>query len=317
MEFRLPIDGSELPLEVSPSSGGERSAEALIAWAESERSGLEAKLHAHGGILLRGFAVDGPGPFERFCRVLDPELQSYVGGESPRTVVSGNVYTSTEYPSHLEISPHNEMSYARDWPRRLYFFCAAPAPGGGETPIADGRRILAATDPKIRRRFTEKQVMYVRNLQDGTDLGKSWQETFETDDRERVEEHCRRAGLEARWTDYGLRTVAIRPAVVRHPVTGEEAWFNQADQWHVSSRGARVERSLRRAMPEEELPRHAYFGDGSPIDPSDLDHVRGVARELEVVFPWRRGDLLVLDNVLALHGRKAFRGERRVLVAMG
>ena len=31
---------------------------------------------------------------------------------------------------------------------------------------------------------------------------------------------------------------------------------------------------------------------------------------------WRPGDLLLLDNILAVHGRTAFEGERRVLAAL-
>lgn len=316
MESALLDDASELPLGVEPSSARERSLESLLAWAAEERSWLDEKLHRHGALRLRGFDVESPEQFERFCRAIDPDLKGYVGGESPRAVVSGRVYTSTEYPSHLEISLHNEMSYAREWPQRLYLFCARPAEEGGETQLADGRRVLAALDPEVRRRFTEKQVMYLRNLQDGRGVGKSWQDTFETDDREAAEASCRAGEIEFEWTDFGLRTRAVRPAVIRHPLTGEEVWFNQADQSHVSSRGPRVQRSLLRAMREEELPRHACFGDGSPIALADLDHVRQVQRDLEVVFPWRRGDLLVLDNVLASHGRKPFRGERRILVAM-
>ena len=36
-----------------------------------------------------------------------------------------------------------------------------------------------------------------------------------------------------------------------------------------------------------------------------------------VTFPWRRGDVLLLDNMLTAHGRRPFTGDRRVLVAMG
>ncbi len=34
------------------------------------------------------------------------------------------------------------------------------------------------------------------------------------------------------------------------------------------------------------------------------------------LFEWRAGDLLVVDNVLAAHGRMPFSGARRVLLAM-
>ncbi|MFY1676223.1 MULTISPECIES: TauD/TfdA family dioxygenase [unclassified Streptomyces] len=32
---------------------------------------------------------------------------------------------------------------------------------------------------------------------------------------------------------------------------------------------------------------------------------------------WRPGDLLLVDNVLAAHGRDPFRGARKIVVAMG
>jgi alpha-ketoglutarate-dependent taurine dioxygenase len=36
-----------------------------------------------------------------------------------------------------------------------------------------------------------------------------------------------------------------------------------------------------------------------------------------VRFTWEAGDVLLLDNMLAAHGRAAFSGQREVLVAMG
>ncbi|MDH3279821.1 MAG: TauD/TfdA family dioxygenase [Gammaproteobacteria bacterium] len=60
----------------------------------------------------------------------------------------------------------------------------------------------------------------------------------------------------------------------------------------------------------------AAFGNGCEIDVSDLLHIRATARACEVVFPWRTGDVMVIDNVIAMHGRKPFSGERTILVAM-
>jgi hypothetical protein len=67
---------------------------------------------------------------------------------------------------------------------------------------------------------------------------------------------------------------------------------------------------------EEDLSRNAYYGDGSPIDTSVLDEIRGIYEDEAVIFPWREGDVLMLDNILAAHGRRPFVGARKILVGM-
>ena len=310
-------DKEQLPLRVEPETDNDIRLEALTGWVANEHDWLEEQLLHHGGVLLRGFNVAGPEDFEQVCRLIEPRLLNYAGGDSPREAITGKVYTSTEYPARLEIPLHNEMSYRKVWPRKLFFFCVQPAQQGGETNIADGRRILELIDPDVRQRFAEKQVAYIQNLHDGWGLGKSWQETFETDERDTVERHCRDTGIEFRWTESGLWTRSICPGVIDHPVTGETVWFNQADLWHVSSRGADYEAKMLKVYGEDALPSNATFGDGTPISNEELEEVRRAYRAAEVVNPWRRGDLLILDNILAAHGRKPFQGPRRVLVAMG
>ncbi len=311
------IEGSELPLLVEPDSGNEAGFGALIGWVNEARGWIEARLSRHGALLLRGFAVQTPAEFERLCAALEPRLLNYAGGDSPRTAVTGKVYTSTEYPAHLEIPLHNELSYRHQWPRKLFFFCLQAPDAGGETNLADSRRLLAAIDPVVTRRFADRQVAYVQNLHDGWGLGKSWQDTFETDDRSVVESHCRVTGTEFRWTEQGLWTRTICPAVITHPDTGEQAWFNQATLWHVSSRGRKYQDDMLRLFGSDALPSNACYGDGTPIDSADLDAIRRACRETEVMFPWHQGDVLLVDNVLVAHGRKPFKGERRILVAMG
>ncbi|MCH6588319.1 MAG: TauD/TfdA family dioxygenase, partial [Proteobacteria bacterium] len=158
-----------------------------------------------------------------------------------RRALLDGVYDSTEFPAQLQIELHNELSYGACWPSRIYFFCRRPAREGGETPIADSREILRRLDPAIARRFAERGVRYSQNLRDRErpGAGKSWQDTFETDERATVEAHCRKAGMDWRWTERGLSTSVVRPGVLRHPATGEAVWFNQADQWHAALAGVK------------------------------------------------------------------------------
>src|SRR5207244_10449875 len=51
---------------------------------------------------------------------------------------------------------HNENSFNYRWPLRIWFCCAKPAAEGGETPLADSRRVFEMIPPTIRERFIEK-----------------------------------------------------------------------------------------------------------------------------------------------------------------
>jgi alpha-ketoglutarate-dependent taurine dioxygenase len=47
-----------------------------------------------------------------------------------------------------------------------------------------------------------------------------------------------------------------------------------------------------------------------------LEHLRAVYLQQMIEFPWQRGDVLLLDNMLAVHARNEYNGPRRILVSM-
>jgi alpha-ketoglutarate-dependent taurine dioxygenase len=310
--------GAALPYVVEPGSGGpaDITFDSLVEWLESRRDWLERTLMVHGGVLFRGFALATAGDFERAVRTIQPRLVNYTEGQSQRKRISDKVYNSTFYPARFDITLHNELSYAHKPPTRIFFFCETAPETGGETPIVDCRKVLARMDAVVRDRFLERGVRYVKNMHGGKGYGKSWQDHFETDDKAQVELYLREGGVEFEWLpDGSLRTSQNRPAAIDHPVTGEALWFNQATLWHVSDLGAEGKVLLRR-LGEQALPTNAYYGDGSPIDAADLDAIRQLMWAESVQFPWQPGDLLMLDNILVAHGRRAYTGSRNILVAM-
>jgi alpha-ketoglutarate-dependent taurine dioxygenase len=304
-------DGSPLPLLIRP----DETELDLIAWAGNNRPLIEAELLKHGAILFRGFDMKATHEYEQFAIAISGHLLEYVYGSTPRMRVAGKIYTSTEYPADQTIPMHNEMSYSRNWPMKIWFYCARPADLGGNTPIADSRKVFARLDPKVRERFVEKNVMYVRNYSDGLDL--SWQDAFETADRSAVERLCREAGIDFEWKDNNkLKTRQVAQSVAAHPKTKESVWFNQAHLFHVSNVQAEFREKLLEEFKQEDLPRNAYYGDGSQIEDSVLDEIRGVYQQESISFKWESGDVLMLDNMLASHGREPFQGQRKILVAM-
>lgn len=285
----------------------------LRAWAALHRAYLETRLQQCGALLLRNFEIRGIAEFEQFLLQVSDDLLDYQYRSTPRKQIQGKIYSSTEYPANQRILLHNENSYCRAWPLKLWFFCNRPAEQGGATPIADSRRVFARIPSKIRERFTEGGVLYVRNL--GKRLDLPWEEVFQTHDRAVVEESCRASGIEYEWIGQDrLRLRQLCQATATHPLTHERVWFNQAHLFHKSALPQEIYECLSSAYADEDLPRNAYYGDGAPIESSVLDEIRDVYEQESLVFSWRTGDILMLDNMLTAHGRSPFSGPREIAV---
>ncbi|MET9258944.1 TauD/TfdA family dioxygenase [Amycolatopsis sp. NPDC004079] len=282
-------------------------------WAARFRPELMRSLRTQGAVLVRG-AVDSPELLHAVGARIGGELLSYTERSTPRTQVSSRVYTSTEYPRNQTIAQHNESAYSDGYPHWLFFACGKAAETGGETPLADSRAVLDRLPAGLVTRFREKGVLYTRTFREG--MGLTWQESFQTEDRQTVEAYCRAHGIECAWTGEGLRTRHRRPALIADPVSGREIWFNQAHLFHTSNLPAATRAALAELFDEEDMPRGARYGDGAAIPDGDMELVREAYDETMHVFPWAEGDLLMVNNLLVSHGRKPYTGDREILVAM-
>jgi alpha-ketoglutarate-dependent taurine dioxygenase len=302
---------AQLPLVVEPAVKGLN----LVAWAGTNKQFIESSLYKHAGILFRDFGVGTATEFEQFMIAICGELLEYKERSSPRSQVGGRVYTSTDYPAEENIFLHNENSYQQTWPMKIFFYCARAAHKGGETPIADCRKVYERISQQTRQRFIDKGWMYVRNF--GDSFGLPWQVVFQTPSKAEVEAHCRANDIEVKWKPGDrLRTRAVRRAAVSHPRTGEMVWFNHATFFHVNTLQEGMRDFLVSEFDQEELPANTFYGDGSPIEESVLEELRAAYRAETVSFKWQEGDVLMLDNMLAAHGRASYEGPRKVLVGM-
>jgi alpha-ketoglutarate-dependent taurine dioxygenase len=304
-------DGGSLPLMVRPAAADV----ALAGWIAANRDQVRLWLDRHGAVLFRGFGGADAAGLGALLRAAGAEPLDYTERSSPRRELGGRVYSSTEHPAHAEIPLHCENSYQTAWPALLMFLCRVPAVTGGETPLADTRRIRGRLPADLVERFAEHGVMYRRCL-DGR-LGLSWQEVLGTADRAEAERRCVAKGLRFSWrSDGALRTEAVRPLVDRHPRTGEPVWFNHMLFFHPSSLDPEARAALA-GVASEDLPNDTRFGEGSVVPEEAVAALREAYRREEVRFAWEAGDVLLLDNMLAAHGRGTFTGRREVLVAMG
>jgi len=56
-----------------------------------------------------------------------------------------------------------------------------------------------------------------------------------------------------------------------------------------------------------------YGDDDSVIELDVLQHIHDVTWGLRIEFPWKQGDIAMIDNYYTAHGRTQYRGERLLL----
>jgi alpha-ketoglutarate-dependent taurine dioxygenase len=301
----------EFPVVVEPSAAGIDAAD----WAASQRKAVESALHRHAAILFRGFGLPTPQDFEAFAEALSPGLHgSY--GDLPKKEGGKNIYRSTPYPERQMILFHNESSHLESWPRKQWFYCELPSIKGGATPLVDIRRMIDRLPADLVEKFERTSLIYVRTFTEELDL--SWREFFKTEDRGEVEARCTAAGTQFRWLEgdsFQMRTTC--PAVIRHPVTGERAFFNQVQLHHPYCLGQDIHEDLLELVGADRLPRNVYYGDGTLIEDEVMALIGEAYEQCAVRFEWRQGDVVMLDNMLTAHARDPYEGPRKIAVAMG
>ena len=323
------INQQKLPLVIEPSQNF--SFEQFLGYLKEQHEPLKKKLLTFGGLLFRGFRVEGADAFNAVIDALGlGKPLSYIGGDTPRDKVKGKVYTSTEAPPSLMIPLHNEMSFIKHYPRHIYFYCDTPSETGGETIIADARSVYKAIDVKVKERFVQEGLRYISNFYGQSRVldmvnrfqraHKTWMDAFETHCKEDVEKLCAANEFGYKWNKKDwLQVIYETPAVIAHPETGERVWFNQAHLYDYNPRllgfwnwvGAKV-----LYMRKDTVLHEIFYGNGMALPRKELYHVMDALEKETIKFPWKKGDVMVLDNVLAMHGRAPFTGKRRILAAL-
>jgi hypothetical protein len=302
-------------------------------------------LAKHGALLLSGFDVSTAADFENVARAIDDDLKNEYLGTSPRDGLTDYVFSASELPDFYPIPQHCEMSFTARPPRRVFFCCLRePRPGGGETPLVDFREVYRDLDPDVRMRFEHGGIRIVRNYAGPDEQSrfnlfqlKPWDAMFLTRDRAIVEETCRREGFEPVWTaGDGLRLISTQRATRLHPFTGEPVWYNHSQVFHLSAAPGEYKRIFRhrptlrnfalwqlarvlvavqrmtRAADERSM--HCTYEDGREIPAADMEHLRDVIWRHMQIRPWKRGDVLAIDNHSVAHGRLPYSGPREIAV---
>jgi alpha-ketoglutarate-dependent taurine dioxygenase len=321
------LNSAELPLVIE-SSNTNLPMEELVLILKEHNHFFKKQLLKYGGLLFRNFPIQNEDDFSCLIKNLNTgTLVDYIGGDSPRKKIKEGIYTSTEAPPSLKIPLHNELSFNKNYPSHIYFYCHTAPIEKGETIIADARKVYQSIDEEVKNRFIEKKLKYISSYPGKNKFinfinkyHKTWMEVFEAANKEEVEKKCKENGYAFQWVyNDWLKISQVRPAVNTHPITQEKVWFNQAHIFDFNPKflGWLRYMGVKLVYCQEDKQLHqVFFADNLKIPRKDIYHILDVLDANTLSFPWQKGDVLVLDNILTMHGRAPFQGKRRVLAAM-
>jgi len=285
------------------------------AWLSAKAADLIRLSEETGAVLFRGLPVETPEDFDAFVGAFGlPNFPYYESlSNAVRVNKTPRVFTANEAPPDVTIFLHHEMAQTPRPPAKLFFFCEQPAAEGGATPICRSDAVwerLAEQFPAFARDCETRGLRYSNVMPDENDplsgMGRSWKSTLRAETREEAEARLRSLGYSWEWLpDGSLRATTPTLPAVRPLSGGRKAFFNQLIAAFRGWKDARND-------PAKAI----TFGDGSPLDREAALAAAEIGEELSFDVPWRKGDVVLLDNYVAMHGRRTFRGTRKVLASL-
>lgn len=324
----------KLPIGISPANPAMPLTD-TIEWLEQHQKEIQELIKQHGAVLLRGYPVKAPQDFAAVVKAaLGRDPITYRGGEGSRIKVAEGVYTSTEAPPGFHIPLHHELSCTTEAPANICFFCEiAPAPGTGQTILGSTEKITKAIkkNPALWKLFENRMIKYTsRHPPRGNIFArinkthKTWQNVFETEDKNQAARICRKKKFSYRWNGEWIEVIRRAPGTIEDPdKPGQPHWFNQAHLYHANPRlrggwFTHILASVLYCRPSTRM-YDVEFDDGKSIPRSAMYQIYDILEQETVKFDWQQGDVLLIDNKSstgATHGKAPHSGARRILTAM-
>lgn len=298
-------------------NNGCETLEDTVAFIRDNQAELEAQLAVSGALLFRGFPLNSAETFDVFSAGFG--YPNFTYKESLSNAVRINfterVFTANEAPKDVEIFLHHEMAQTPISPSKLFFFCLSAADKGGATPLCRSDKLfeaLKAEAADLADDFANKGVKYTTTMPAADDAnsgqGRSWKSTLSVDSTDAAEAKLNELGYSWTWMEDGsLRAITpVLPAVITL-ADGSQSFYNQLIAAYMGWKGVRHDPSSA-----------ITFGDGTPIPKEGLTRITELAQTFTFDLEWQDGDVALVDNYRAMHGRRPYSGDRKrqVLVAL-
>jgi len=300
------------------NDGSIKTIKEATSWIAENLSILQTELSCTGAILFRGFPVKDAQTYDDFFSAFS--YPNFTYKESLSNAVRINftkyVFTANEAPKDVEIYLHNEMAQTPIYPERISLFCEEAADNGGATVICRSDEIydhLLEFDAVITNKLEEVGIKYT-TIMPGEDRpesgqGRSWRSTLSVSNVEEAEEKLKELGYSWTWLEDGsLKAQTAALPAIRTLENNRKVFFNQIIAAYKGWEGVNDDPSVA-----------LCFGDDSFFTKEYLNKVVSISETASYDINWENGDVALVDNNLAMHGRRPYSGntKRKVLVVLG
>jgi alpha-ketoglutarate-dependent taurine dioxygenase len=347
------VDGAA-PLVIEPRSS--KTVGSLTSFLADNSTAIVEDIAKYGAILLRGFAVKSPESLEQAIRSIKgmrgmanyflPRKGRSVPVENTQFVFHTGLNYEREKTGGTLASPvfHTENYGLPDVPWYVSLFCEVPSTLGGETGLVDMSKVYQDLPETLRSKFADRACLV--KLHRLSDISKQ----FNTSD-EAVEEFCTTVALPV-ITLFNTKFVAIyKPSLIRHPLTQQVSlsvnlayvpgiqrhvmesfgkdysgiqWIAHRYFWRSEHRH-RVRPNLslsKRNMDKTMLVAGSYTPVAgartltSVMNEDDQKVIAAALRRHCSAFRWRRGDILIFDNLRMAHSGMPGLGSRKMKIML-
>jgi hypothetical protein len=297
-------------------------------------------LTKHGAIYFKDLNLKDASEFSQFAYAFGWTPHEDIGNPVRRTVLAKNVATANEGPNTQPVYPHNEFGLSPHYPAYVFFYCISAPETGGETPINNSIVLyhrLKERHPEFIKEIEERgvkyQLFFVNTSRTQTEspgnsvLQAYGQHVLESDDtntaRTKIEKEIRRLPTaEWKWENQSnenelgdLRIWQRLPAVRKHPITGEKAFFNNAVSRFLNAIDGGTLESPHLSNEGKYQP-PAFYGDGGLIPRRYFESAVEIIKETRALVTWKKGDVVLLDNLAVQHAREPWTGDRKLLASL-
>lgn len=282
-------------------------------------------LDTRKALLFQGSPTFDVESFGSFLVDLKLNYYPYIGGAAPRTVIptaAGKdiIFTANESPAEQPIPFHHELAQCPNPPEYVFFYCDIPPESGGQTPIIDSTKVYRfAHDnyPYFIDTLKKHGARYIRTLPAEDDpsspIGRSYKNTWNVSSEAELEAKLRKIdGCEWEFLPDGSVRVTTEPVPAIRLVTDHAQ--NEIFQWTFAN--SIVAAFLGWQDTRNDRHEALLFGNNERMPEHVLQSIADFMHENRVLYTWKKGDVMALNNRLVMHSRNPFEGKRRVLASI-